>query len=314
MSALNNSMNTYKMVKLESVLQDIYRVVGTNTDVSQDDLLESAASAMSHLYNYKLYERVIGIGIINNHKVVMPDFYQVDAVMYRSAITEEDIEKIGKTVQIDLSFVDDQLSPLNPCDTEVIGTLGKISRKQLYQIKSSGQSMGWNHMTLTHSIATVLNMSQTMNSSSDGCGEAGGSCEYTYSLSGNVISTSQKDGLVLVVFTRTPRDADGDLVIPVIPLVNEALKSYVLMEIHERDMNMHVEGAMRLYDVYFTKWERLSAAAIGELNKLTYPEWIELVKQNRFFKDDSPFRGYDKAHFERTDIGWTDQPYTNFYY
>ena len=122
------------------------------------------------------------------------------------------------------------------------------------------------------------------------------------------MTCSAREGYVLFIYHRTPRDVDGDLVIPNLPLVNEALKAYVLMEIHERQMNMHRQGSINLYDRYHSKWERLSAAAQGEMMKPSLPEWVSIVRDNGFFQDDAPERIYsDAPKNEFTDIGFTSR-------
>lgn len=298
-----NSMNTYKMIPMESVLQDVYRLIGQNRDVEENELLESAASAMSHLYNYKLYERVMCIGVVDNFKMVLPDFYQVDAVLYKSELSEQEFSSLPKTFQVDFSLVDNDSSSLNYCNVHTVEDVGRVSHKCLYHLKTSASRNGWTFMTLSHSIATQIAIGSDVSSK---CIHG---CEYTYSISNNVMTVSENTGYVIVVLTRTPRDCDGKLLIPVVPLVNEALKAYILMELNERDMNMHKDGALGLYRLYAERWGYLSAAAVGQLNMLSFPESIELVKDSKYFRNDSPFRGFDKSGFEKTNIGYTDTSY-----
>lgn len=124
------------------------------------------------------------------------------------------------------------------------------------------------------------------------------SCEYSYSIKGNVLTTSFDEGFVMVVYKRTPCDSEGDLVIPTVPLINEALKAYVLMEFHEKSMNMHEEGSVGLYDRYSRKWEVLAAAAVGSMLLPDEDEWVEISRMNTLFKTEHPNKIYGKPNEE----------------
>ena len=314
-----NSLNTIKMIKIESVLQDVYRLIDQNAGVTEDDILESAASAMSHLYNYKLYERALCILPVNNHQALLPDYYEILHAYYKPCVDSCDLSNLDdiiNTVQIDISGITSPHTSLTGNITSVTdengAIVGKLGQKTLFDVRKSATSGGWSNMALSHNIINQLAILRTDTAVVQAEDPTGAAtyCDYTYSVHGSIVTCSARQGFILLAYVRTPRDQDGDLIIPALPLVNEAIKSYILMEMHERSMNMHEQGAIGLYDRYFNKWERLSAAAMGELMKPSWPEWVAIVKDNRYFTDDAPERIYEGSSMnESTNIGYTNRSY-----
>ena len=308
-----NNMNTTGLIPLESVLQDIYRLVPQNGEgFTQDDMLESAASAAHHLYNYKFCEHAICVHEVINHKVTLPNYQEINAVLWRKCIDEG--SSIGDIVEtVDLSF----------CDDEAV----QLTAKQIYKSISYANGIGWCYMDNVHSLETLIHLlddetdldlgssttdnayatTTTYDSSTgdvedvtttirdrDNIGGEAGSHRYTYSVTGNLMTTSTNSGHVLIVYKRVLRDEDGCLLIPNIATVNEAIKAYVIMEMHIRDEIMHRQGSESKVDRWTNRWERLSAAAVNEMMMPDLPEWVNIVSEtNRIAKhNDNPDRHY----------------------
>lgn len=266
--------NTKRLVPLESILVDIYRVIGSNYPVSEDDLLESAALALDHLLTYKMFEKVACLKIIDDHNVEISEpFSEIEAVLYSPVLEDDDLSEIIQTTTVDI------------CNHTV-------SKKSLYSLIKCNCLSKWKWLSVGHSISTMM---QNCDVPPIGC-----ACDDSYIVKGNMINISQKNGYVIVIYKRVIKDDEtGSLLMPDHPLVKLAIKNYVLMEIYERKMLMHEEGSIGLYDRYLKQWEISSASAIGETIKPSLPEWIEIVKLNRFFKDDSPYRIFDQTGFEK---------------
>lgn len=273
---LTTNDNTQSLLPLEAILPDIYRVVGGITPFSEDDLLESAAFALEHLLTYKMYEKVACLKVINEHTVEIDEpFSEVEAVLYSPTLDDEDLEEMIQTATV------------NICTQTA-------TKKNLYSLLKCSCFSKWKWLNLGHSIAAM------MQDCSGNIPPIGCACNDSFTVKGNTVSISQKDGYVIVLYKRALKDDSTRLpMMPNHPLVKSAIKAHVLMEIYERKMNMSEDGSISLYDRYFKQWEILSAASVGELVKPTLPEWIEIVKLNRFFKDDSPYRIFDQIGFER---------------
>lgn len=273
MPNITSSHNTKNLVNIKSVLQDIYRIVEQRGDIfSEDDMIESASAAASHLFNYKFLETAICIKCVDNHKVVLDDYYDVWHVMYKDCLEGDELNDIIQTTKVELS--ED-------------GT-GQVTYNDVYDVRRSLSHYSWNNMTLAHSIAGMV----------DACADDIGfhdCCNYTYSVKGDVMSVSPKDGYVIVVYRRILRDEDGDLLIPNIANVNEAIRTYVLWEMHEKEFNMHREGSVSRVDRYFARWQEQSAAAMSELMMPSLPEYVSMVSEtNRYSKiNDDPSRLHD---------------------
>lgn len=368
---MTSNKNTRQMIKLESILQDIYRILDSNSGITEDDLMESAAAGMSHLYNYKLYERALYINTVDNFKMILPDFYEVEAVFFKEEMDSAELDEVVESVQVDLSDEDinSSFSAINKDNFTTIGT-GRLSRKSVFQSAKAATNRGWIPMTLGHGITNLYNMkvmqaaivkceqeelmntvicntdatsttsitdqimttttvmnlttgesstgsvttSSNVNSLKEGCynkyKHLCPSCHnHSYSVSNGTLTVSRPNGYVMVYYKRTPRDEDGDLIIPNHPLVNEALKAYVMMEFHERQTVFHMEGSFRLYQSYLEKWERLSAAASGELVKPSLDEHIEITNLNRMFKGNHAHDIHDNVQKENIDLGYTSRNY-----
>jgi hypothetical protein len=248
--------------------------------ISEEDLLESAADAASQLQTYRFKEKVLCLREIEDYYVHIPsDYYDIQAVLYTDAYPEEDIQKAIETTTVNL------------CESEV-------TKKNVTTLLETDFLNGWQWMNMGHSIKTMLDQCDT-----DVKPPLGRSCNLTYSVNGNIITTSCRDGFVIIIYRRAIRDTDGHPMIPATQNVKEAIKAFVLMEYFERNMIHDDQGALGKFRIYAQRWENLAAAAVGDLMNVTLPEWVEVVKTNRFFKDDSPYRHFDTMGFERTNIG-----------
>jgi len=382
------SKNTLNMIPLVSVMPDIIRLTGENSSMSEDDLLESAASASMHLYNYKFYENALFIDCIDNFSMMIPDYSQVVAVFYKSDLVASELDDIVQTVQVDLtdSKVTNPSSPIQK-ESYTTSPFGKISKKTVHRCKRKAMDYGWKHMTLGHSVMNMYQVAlaqktyeECMSNISlcsptslghkpvkDSRCNCGGTClgnckgktvcteittidnctqesctqiinetsisaetqckknlkdmmydicsscgDYTYSIKGNKITFSQATGFAMVIYKRICTDDEGGILIPDHPLANEAIKAYVMMEYTEREAITHTQGSFRLYRHYLDKWERLSAAAGGELVKPSLPEYVEMAKLNKMFKGNNGSSIYDNVQTEHINLGLTNSGYGRY--
>ena len=285
MSNASNT-NTTKLIKLESVLSDVYRLIDPNMGIDEDFLLESAADAFSHMVNYKLEEKVLCLRRVDNHLVTMPSVWSsVEAVLYTadSTVCENTTTQVIDTTTTDLTQE-------NTC----------VCKSRLFEALKAPSLNNWMWLHNGHSLQAMSDMCDLWD-----VPPIGSKCDFTYSIEhgSNMMSISERTGWVIIIYKRGIYDEDGNALIPQIPLVNKAIRAHVLMEIYERRMMLDDQGSVGKFDRYFNMWERLSASAVGEMMIPDLPEWIEITKLNRYFKDDSPYRHFDNTGYEHTNIG-----------
>jgi hypothetical protein len=282
MSTPSSTYLQYNLVSIDSVLKDIYRVVDPRTGMSEDDLKESAAAAAHHLFNYKFIEWAMCMRTIENYNVVTPRYYEIKGVFYKRCLDNNESADFIQTAN--LSFTEDEQ--------------GQLTKQTVYNVKRHISSREWIPMANGHSLATMM-------STCTDCSGVAEACKYTYSVKGDTMSFSESEGYVMILYSRVLRDSEGNLLIPNIENVNEAIRAYVLMEVQMKDVIMHREGSLSIYDRFERRWQELSAIAQAELMMPSLPEWIDMIRDtNRLIKEDPIERLYD-SHYgpERIYLG-----------
>jgi hypothetical protein len=253
-----NIGNTYKLVPVNSVLQDIYRVFDSTDPsiMSEDNILEAAYHAAHQLYNYKYYQESICVGVVNNYNIVIPDYQKIHAVYWKQQVSDQEVSDVIYTT-----------------NTQLNDEGNIITNKLVYDYKTAQAISKWELCFPKHSLETMINMN--IHEDHKTCE----SCNITYSVKGCLMTLSKYDGYVLIIYKTLLRDDDGNLLIPFVPEVFEAIKNYVIMEIHQRLANSHREGSFRLFEKYEDRWFKSQAAARLELLMLDLPEWISMSQE-----------------------------------
>jgi hypothetical protein len=262
-----------KMVSIRRVLADVYTLIDQNMGVTEDVLMEWAATGLAHFYNYKVLEEAICFRRVENHQTVVPtNMVDILSVMY---LLDSQTE-IG-----DRPCPDDK--PHSECisvtDTKYLNDEKTVSKKKLYELKTDPKWTAWKYLSVGNSHATLSLMNED-------CPNIGAICEHTFMLTGtDVIRTTFEKGWIAIHYRRPPIDENGDFLIPDIPNVSEALLSYVLMKIFQKQKHMGVQGAKGEYNDYRREWQEFFVAGESELMMPSLPEWYNIIKLNRMFKD-----------------------------
>jgi hypothetical protein len=285
MQEVTSSSNQFQLVRLESIMLDLYRSVDFTGDIfTQEDMLESAAEAAEALGTHKLVETAACIKPVYDHRTLIPDYKQIQFIFYKPFCDDNTNIETIETKKVCLTAEDDA---------------DKLVTTDVYEIKEAALKMNWTPMRPGHSIRTMINANSHPYVDEENCAKDSSTnyCDMTYSVKGCNLTVSPKEGLVLVLYKRLLRDEDGHPLIPDIPIFKKAIKSHVLMQINEAKMNMHREGALGLYRTYETRWEKQQAVARSQNIMLTMPEWIDVITEtNRFIKNDPIERLYDQHY------------------
>lgn len=272
------------MIPLESVLKDVYLLM-RESDVKEDLVMEFAIRGMEHMAVYKTYETAVCYLEVHNCQAQYPHgMYGIEAVLYRKDF-DQFSEELVKTTTVKLETDDTGFLIDKDIDCKV------TNFRHIFNKKSAS---GWAYLPLSNSVFDKSVVCDT-----DAQPARFGGCKdwYIPDSSNNRFITSFDEGWLCVGYHRFPQDDKGRFIIPDHPLYGEALESYVLCKLFQRLWHMSHQGAQSKYTHYLNKWQELSIAAEGELMMPSLPDYVNLDKQNKFFRDDSPlkiFGGYGK--------------------
>lgn len=294
-----------RMIPLDSVLKDVYFLV-READVSEDFIMEYAIRGMEHLAVYHTYEKAVCILRVDNCQAPYPPgTYGIEGVLYKKDINQHDVELITTTTtDLEVGETYNSLVVDNKTVTCKVANYRHI-------IAGAGQ-MNWQYLPLSNFSFDRSILCEGIRSQPEHCSIGNTSindfslsirCEdyYIPDNANHRFITSFDEGWLMVAYYRFPQNNKGQFMVPDHPLYNEALESYVLSKLFERMWHLSKQGAQNKYMHYLQKWQQLAAATTGELMMPSLPDYINLDKQNKFFRDDSPlkiFGGYGKEKIE----------------
>lgn len=277
-----------KMIPLDSVLKDVYMLL-KESDVNEDLVMEFAIRAMEHLSTYKTYEHKVCILKVDNFQAPFPaGMLGIEAVLYRANIQNyEEYIYVTQDLRVDVN-------------EETHETEDKKYTFKILDFKQLGflKQKGWQYLGLSNSPfdrSILCNTDAMLHST---CSEF-----YYPDTTNDRFITSFQEGYIAVAYYAYPMNEEGQFLIPDNPLVLEAVLSYVLSKTYQRLWNMSVQGAEGKHKYYLQQWQELCAAAVGQMMMLSLPDYINVDKNNRFFKNGSPLRIFGGYGKERVNFG-----------
>jgi len=211
----------------------------------------------------------------------------IEGVMYKIEMDKTD-EQVFVTSNLNVAFEYDK----------IYGELKLKSKCEEYRIADFRMqrfgNCGWKYLSLSNNSWDRSILCDTSANLHSSCGQW-----FIPDNTNSRFITSFDKGWIAVAYYRFPMNEKGQFLVPDHPLYNEALDTYVLYKISQRQWHMSVQGAEGRYKHYLAKWEELAAASIGELMMPSLPDYINIDKQNRFFKDDGStkvFGGNGREH------------------
>ena len=279
-----------KLIPLESVLKDTYMLL-KDTDISEDLVMEFAVRGMEHMVVYQTYEKAVCILRVENSQVAYPHgMLGIEGVMYKAQMDKQD-EQFFATSNLNVAFEYDK----------VYGELKLTSKCEEYHIVDFRMqrfgNCGWKYLSLSNNSWDRSILCDTSANLHSSCGQW-----FIPDNTNSRFITSFDKGWIAVAYYRFPMNEAGQFLVPDHPLYNEALDTYVLYKISQRQWHMSVQGAETRYKHYLDKWEELAAAAVGELMMPSLPDYINIDKQNRFFKDDGSTKVFGGGGSERINL------------
>jgi hypothetical protein len=229
--------------------------------------------------------------IVNNQVSYPKGMYGIHAVLGNIQPKYNTTEYlVTSTTSLKVNDVDKTFEIIQEGDTSVLYKLLDFKSLNFTQ-------RGWQYLELSNNAwdRSIL---------CEGSVNLSSSCDHWFipDNSNNRFIVSFDYGHIAVAYYRFPQDKKGNFLIPDHPLVSEALESYVFSKIYQRLWHTSMQGAQQKYYHYLEKWQQLSAAATGELRMLSLPDYINLDKDNTFFRDYGPTKIYGGWGHEKTDF------------
>jgi hypothetical protein len=285
---------SWKMIPVTSLLYDIYEMLPDPEMQDEDRIEELLIQGSNKLLNHKFYERVFCMRVIEDYKTEMPsDYLTIRSVLgkayncnsksYVNDITNDSSVTNNNVLQLVNGVSDTPSTTLNTVnidydysinlrDSETIKKLvdsTKLNWKPLYPGTSIIQKL---HEELNRLKQTgCLNNDET-NVSSHFCEK----CKHLYSVDmlGRLITTMET-GLVLVEYLRTPRDSEGNRLVPYHHDLQDALNAYVLYKLFARKFNQSREHAGQKMQYWQQQWQMYY---LNVKNSLLMPNLMEQLK------------------------------------
>lgn len=280
-----------KLIPLNSVLKDIYLLIGEDS-ITEDLVMEFAIRGMEHMTVAQTYEKAVCvIPIVNSQGSYPRGMYGIHSVLGNIHPSDDQTKYLAtSTTTMTVDTVDKTFEIIEEADTSVLYKLLDFKSLDLMQ-------RGWMYLSLSNSAwdrsilcADSVNL-QTC-------------CDHWFipDNTNNRFIVSFDYGYIAVAYYRFPQNDKGEFLIPDNPLFLDALESFVFSKIYQRMWHASEQGAQQKYYHYLEKWQQLSAAAKGEMMMLSLPAYINLDKDNTFFKDYGPTKIYGGWGHEKTNF------------
>lgn len=280
-----------KLIPLSSVLKDIYLLINDES-ITEDLVMEFAIRGMEHLAVNETYERAVCvIPVLNNQAPYPNGMYGVHAVLGNIFPNQDQTEYLATSTRtLEVNEVDKTF--------EIVEEATQTTLYKLLNFKSlSLDQPGWFYLDLSNDAWDPSILCQDSVNFNCSCGHW-----FIPDSSNKRFVTSFDYGYIAVAYYRFPQNGKGQFLIPDHPLVNEALETFVFSKIYQRMWHQSMQGAQQKYYHYLEKWQQLAAAAVGELKMPSLPDYINLDKDNTFFRDYAPTKAYGGWGHERSDL------------
>ena len=287
-----------KLIPITSVLKDIYLLINESS-VTEDMVMEFAIRGMEHLAVNQTYERAVCVlPVVNSQASYPKGMYGIHSVLGNQK-PNDDALKYLVTSTTSLVVNEDGTEPANVQKTfEIVpDTEGSVLYKLIDFKSINFAQKGWKYLSLSNSPwdkSIVCAGSANLSSTCDDW--------FLPDNASNRFVVSFDYGYIAVSYFRFPQDSEGNFLIPDHPLVAEALETYVFSKLYQRLWHSSQQGAQQKYYHYLEKWQQLAAAATGELRMLSLPGYVNLTKDNTFFKDYASTKMYGGWGRQRTNF------------
>lgn len=233
-------------VSIKSVLYDLM-TISDERQWNETNLTEWAFTALRKNKSDRIFTNKLALRKVIDHKTVLPDDCKyVYQIAYRKCSNLDIENDLKKAIGIDNIYFENS----------------NITHNWLYTTYGKN-NIQWRPLRLNPSpFASALHCGYTIPL----CPE----CEEDYTITEDMIlTTSMKEGFILISYLAHPSNSEGDALIPDNQDLREAIMHYCLYRFFMSKviMNMGVDqGAERQRDFHLGLFETLNAKAAGSMN------------------------------------------------
>lgn len=271
-------------ISVKELLPEIFMIIDDDI-LSEEDVIELLYLGLEYLTTKKWLQPDLCMKIVQNYATDLPSYFKhLDFVMYRK--TESPKES---------------LNTINIYDTssESLGTFSNGTyhlKKTVYSEFLSCSScmqkwqflnMSWSTMDLVKRRFTVCDMSPSIKCKCDD--------RFSIDYSAKKIVTTFSDGLLLIASRTHPKDENDEPIIPDMPEIRNALKTFVFMHYWQKKDALSESGAWNKFKDYQRQWEITSTTARMAQTAATVHDYQRIHDSNKLIKNRSPYESFYNA-------------------
>jgi hypothetical protein len=234
-------------------------------------------NAASGLTTFKWFQHELCIVPVENYRAKLPNGIQMlEFVMYKQFSPSHYHQQI-KTLT----------SECADCGTDSEHTV--IVTKNLVKDFMSCKSClnGWDFLEMSHSV--LSNIPSRFKTCADSPSLCKCSNSFTMDYQNALIRTTFESGSVLIAYRTVAKDDEGNMLIPNVTEVKDALMTYMKMKYWEVEDFKGTQGAFNRLQTYKKEWEHTAANAKMRQIMPLEEGYIKIAKSNRLFHNDSPY-------------------------
>ena len=243
-------MNNIPFTSIKSVLFDISTMLDS-TEWNEEKMTEWAIRGFKKLNLHTGFQEKVCIAEIINHKAQLPsDVVYINQAAVRSKFDEANLTTIKQIIGVDSTSYYNALDHVTFPDS--------LATKALAIYNSSNNWEPMKPASSTFMQTVTLDNAFQINTST---------CRSEYSVNGSgCMTTTDKDGYILLSYLGYAEDADGNTLIPNNANLKEALLHFCLYRYWMTKANQHEQNAGNLRNFHLELWQVNSQKAKGDLN------------------------------------------------
>ena len=258
-----------KYIPIDSVLFDVTSLI-QEKEFNHKKFKEWAVLGFKKFPTYQKYREMFYISVVSDHKVPLPENF----------IHPLQIAYVNTTDINNTSLLEELKIVMNFDSSKHNSSLQYITDPESLPKKAASliQTYSWKPLRLGSStFSKIVDVPEgaLYSAYNSSCLE----CEHTYSIDHDCITTSFKDGYILIAYLGYHLDKDGNILIPDLPELKEAIVHFILYRYWLAKANLKEQGAMQMAQMNLSRYALLKAKASAELSAPTIDQLENILNR-----------------------------------
>lgn len=264
-------MSNIPYTSIKAILYDLSDLIPSRY-WNEDSLLEWANKGLRRIGTAAKYQTALQLIPIIEHKAILPsDVKYLIQIAYKTDATASDVEAVQHIMNLD----DVKWSPAITHMEDPMGLATKAAEASTLFSRTAWRPLRLSSNVFSKSIhcnpTMFLNLKTDLNCST---------CSHEYSVDIDMtITTSLKDGMLMVSYLRFPVDEEGDTLIPDNEELKDAIMHYCLWRYWMKKTLIGEAGAQQERDYHKTQFGLMKAKAQAILDSPDIAQ-LENIKAN----------------------------------